>query len=157
VVCVDILQKALDKLVIYSKEHKAESAISTQRADIGDYSFDEAEYDYIVAASSLEHVKSESVLREVLDDMVNGTKALGINLIYMNTNIEEITISSEEERQPLFEILISKDDMLAMLREAYQGWEELLVDDQPLELKIDRDNKPVMLKADHLVFAARKS
>jgi adenine C2-methylase RlmN of 23S rRNA A2503 and tRNA A37 len=153
---VDILQKALDKLVIYSKEHKVESAISTQRADIEDYSFDEVEYDYIVAASSLEHVKSESVLREVLDDMVNGTKALGINLIYMNTNIEEITISSEEERQPLFEILISKDDMLAMLRE-YQGWEELLVDDQPLELKIDRDNKPAMLKADHLVFAARKS
>jgi cyclopropane fatty-acyl-phospholipid synthase-like methyltransferase len=156
VICVDLLQKALDQLDIYSKQYKVDSTITTQLADIGNYSFQEAIYDYIVAASSLEHVKSESVLKKVLNSMVKGTKAAGINLIYMNTNIEEITISSGVERQPLFEILISNDEMLAILREAYHGWEELYVTDQPLELEISRDDTPVMLKADHLVFAARK-
>ena len=74
----------------------------------------------------------------------------------MNTNIEEIMISSGSDRKPLFEILISKDDMLAMLHEAYQDWEKLHVSDHPLELEINRDEKPVMLKADHLIFVARK-
>jgi cyclopropane fatty-acyl-phospholipid synthase-like methyltransferase len=156
VICVDILQNALDQLDKYSKQYKVNSVITTQLADIGNYSFEEAVYDYIVAASSLEHVKSEPELKKVLNSMVKGTKASGINLIYMNTNIKEITISSGTERQPLFEILISKDEMLAILREAYQGWEELYITDQPLELEINRDETPVMLKADHLVFAARK-
>jgi ubiquinone/menaquinone biosynthesis C-methylase UbiE len=156
VLCVDLLQKALDQLEIYSKQYKVESVITTHPADISNFSFLKESYNYIVAASSLEHVKSESILRKVLNSMVNGTKVSGINLIYMNTNIREITVASGAEREPLFEILISKDEMLANLHEAYQDWEILYVNDQPMELEITRDETPVMLKADHLVFAARR-
>ena len=152
----NLLEVALEKLNIYSKQYNVDSIISIERADIGDYYFKEAAYDYIVAASSLEHVKSEPVLKKVLNSLVKGTKKAGINLICMNTNIEEIMISSGSDRKPLFEILISKDDMLAMLHEAYQDWEKLHVSDHPLELEINRDEKPVMLKADHLIFVARK-
>jgi 2-polyprenyl-3-methyl-5-hydroxy-6-metoxy-1,4-benzoquinol methylase len=156
VVCVDLLEKALEKLEIYAEEYKVGSSISVECADISDFFIEEAVYDYIVAASSLEHVKSKSDLNKVLRALVKGTKASGINLICMNTNIKEFTISSGDGRQPLFEILIAKDNMLSILREAYQGWEVLHVGDVPLNLEIIRDETPVMLKADHLIFAARK-
>jgi 2-polyprenyl-3-methyl-5-hydroxy-6-metoxy-1,4-benzoquinol methylase len=156
VICVDLLQQALDQLDAYSQQYKVDSVITTHPADISDFSFLQDSYDYILAASSLEHVKSEFILKKVLHAMVKGTKASGINLIYMNTNIKEITIATGVEREPLFEIQISKEALLAHLREAYEGWEELHVTDQSLELEITRDETPVMLMADHLVFAARK-
>jgi 2-polyprenyl-3-methyl-5-hydroxy-6-metoxy-1,4-benzoquinol methylase len=157
VVCVDLLEKALEKLQIYAEEYKVDSAITIQCADISDYYIEDATYDYIVAASSLEHVKSKSDLNKVLRALNKGTKASGINLICMNTNIKEVTLASGDVRQPLFEILISKDNMLSILRDVYLGWEELHVDDVPLNLEVNRDEIPVMLKADHLIFAARKS
>lgn len=156
VLCVDLLKSALDQLGIYSKQYGVEPSITTHPADIGDFAFLESSYDYIVAASSLEHIQFESRLKKVLASMVKGTKVSGINLIFMNTNIKEISIPSGDIRKPLFEILITKEEMLAHLREAYVGWEELHVSDQPLRLEITRDGTPVMLQADHLVFAARK-
>ena len=156
ILCVDLLKTALDQLVVYSKQYGVAPVITTHPADIGDFTFLEASYDYIVAASSLEHVKTKSIMKKVLHAIVRGTKARGINLIYMNTNIKEVTIASGVERKPLFEILIKKEEMLAHLREAYEGWEELHVSEQPVELEITRDDMPVMLKTDHLVFAARK-
>ncbi|QGQ98101.1 class I SAM-dependent methyltransferase [Paenibacillus psychroresistens] len=156
VVCVDLLEKALEKLAVYAEEYKVDSAITVQCADISDYTIEAATFDYIVAASSLEHVKSKSNLNKVLRALVKGTKASGINLICMNTNIKEFTLPSGDERQPLFEILIAKDDMLSILRDAYRGWEELHVGEGLLNLEVNRNEIPVMLKADHLIYVARK-
>ncbi|MDF2961798.1 MAG: methyltransferase [Paenibacillus sp.] len=154
--CVDLLDKALEKLKEYRSQYGVESVIETEQADIGEYRIREAFYDYIVAASSLEHVKSETVLREVLGKLAAGTKFRGINCIIMNTNIEEYDKISGQKRKPLIEIVMTKERVLETLRTCYDGWEQLHVSVSPMELEIERAGEPVILKADTLCFVVRK-
>ena len=74
VTCVDLLNSALTKLQIYSKEHDVFEAIKTEEAAIENYHIDSNAYDYIVAVSSLEHVRSEEDFKNVLHSMKRGTK-----------------------------------------------------------------------------------
>jgi 2-polyprenyl-3-methyl-5-hydroxy-6-metoxy-1,4-benzoquinol methylase len=156
VICVDLLEKALKKLIHYSEQYQVKDVIYTEQADISEYQIPEGKYDYIVAASSLEHCKSRYMLKKVLDSMVNGTKGGGINCVIMNTNIEEFDAKSGKQREALFEVNMDKDNVLKLLRQHYEGWEEIHVSDEPLELDIDREDKAVLLKANCLTFAARK-
>lgn len=157
VTCVDLLEKALHKLIQYSEKHKVDHIISTEQSDISNYFIPKATYDYIIAASSLEHVKSIDILNRVLRDLANGTKRGGINYICMNTNIKEVCKLTGENREPLFEIKLSKEQALEIFHHNYEGWEELHVACEPLEMEITRDNKPVILKADSIIFAVRNS
>ncbi|MEJ9319200.1 class I SAM-dependent methyltransferase, partial [Halalkalibacterium halodurans] len=81
VICVDLLDSALDKLKLYSKEYEVEEVIETMKADIGHYDIAKNEYDLIVAVSTLEHVESENVFEKVIKKMASGTKNEGINCI----------------------------------------------------------------------------
>jgi 2-polyprenyl-3-methyl-5-hydroxy-6-metoxy-1,4-benzoquinol methylase len=156
VTCVDLLQNALDQLEEYSKQYDVDAVITVEQSDIGDYDFKETAYDYIVAATSLEHVKSKTILEKVLAAIADKTNNGGVNFISINTNIEEVNLASGTNRPPLFEVMVSKGQALRMLRENYKGWEELHVSSHPLELEINRDDVPVLLKADNLTFAIRK-
>jgi SAM-dependent methyltransferase len=156
VVCVDLLDKAIDKLIHYSDQYQVRNVIYTEQADISEYKIPEGKFDYIVAASSLEHCKSRPKLKKVLDSMINGTKGGGINCIIMNTNIKEYDAKSGKQQDALFEVNMGKDEVLKLLRQHYKGWEELHVSDDFLELDISREDKPVLLKADSLTFAVRK-
>jgi 2-polyprenyl-3-methyl-5-hydroxy-6-metoxy-1,4-benzoquinol methylase len=156
VVCVDLLDKALHKLKRYSQKYGVKDVIVTEQADIGDYRIPASEYDYIVAASSLEHCKSEDVLKKVLHTIAEGTKNGGINCIIMNTNIQEIDAATGDRRETLIEVVMAKEKVLDILRSNYEGWEELHLSDEPLELDIERDEQPVIMKADCLTFAVRK-
>ena len=49
----------LTKLQTYSKEHDVFEVIKTEQTEIENYHIDSNAYDYIVAVSSLEHVKSK--------------------------------------------------------------------------------------------------
>ncbi len=69
VTCVDLLDSALTKLKTYSKEHGVFEVIKTEQAAIENYYIAPNTYDYIVAVSSLEHVKSEEDLKKVLYSM----------------------------------------------------------------------------------------
>ncbi|EJQ51336.1 hypothetical protein IEQ_02276 [Bacillus cereus BAG6X1-2] len=57
VTCVDLLDSALTKLQVYSKEHGVFEYIKTELSAIEDYYIPPNTYNYIVAVSSLEHVK----------------------------------------------------------------------------------------------------
>ncbi|SFL35885.1 Methyltransferase domain-containing protein [Paenibacillus sp. 1_12] len=156
VICVDLLETALQKLNHYSKQYQVQDVIYTEQADISEYQIPEGKYDYIIAASSLEHCKSVHMLKKVLDSMVQGTKSGGINCIIMNTNIEEFDAKTLKPREALFEVNLDMEKALKLLRKHYEGWKELHISDESLELAIDRDDKPVLLKADSLTFAVRK-
>jgi SAM-dependent methyltransferase len=156
VLCVDLLDKALEKVQEYSEEFRVEDVIETQQADIGEYPIPRNAFDYIVAASCLEHVKTPDLLKKVLQSLADGTKSGGINYIMMNTNIEEVEKNSGKKRETLFEVVIPKQRALDLFRDNYEGWEELHSSDEPLELEIARDDIPVLLKADSLTVAFRK-
>ncbi|PZD96065.1 class I SAM-dependent methyltransferase [Paenibacillus sambharensis] len=156
VVCVDLLEKALDQLSEYSEAYQVADYIKAEQADISDYPIPARQYNYIVAASSLEHVRSEELLDRVLSRMREGTAAGGINCIVMHTSIAEYEARTGEKRETFFEVTMDPDAALAKLRQCYAGWEELHAKMEPQELEINRGDTPVILKATSLTYVVQR-
>lgn len=157
VVCVDLLDTAVEKLRQYSKEFDVEHTIVSHKGDIADFDIHSKKYDYIVAVSSLEHVDSSGTLDKVLLNMRNGTKTNGLNCIIVNSEVEEFDLETGAKMDVLMEVNLSKEEMLDTLRRIYTGWEEILVLSKPLEYQIIRQGKPVLLKTIAITFAVRKT
>uniref|UniRef100_UPI001020DD52 class I SAM-dependent methyltransferase n=1 Tax=Bacillus albus TaxID=2026189 RepID=UPI001020DD52 len=121
VTCVDLLDSALTKLQTYSKEHDVFEVIKTEQTEIENYHIDSNAYDYIVAVSSLEHVKSKEDFKKVLHSMKQGTKNGGINCLIINSNIQEIVLKTNEELEALIEINLPTDEMIHLLKSIYKG------------------------------------
>ncbi|HDR7584952.1 TPA: class I SAM-dependent methyltransferase, partial [Bacillus mobilis] len=128
VTCVDLLDSALTKLQTYSKEHDVFEVIKTEQVAIENYYIVPNTYDYIIAVSSLEHVKSEKDLINVLHSMKKGTKTAGINCLIINSNIQEIDLHTKEELDALIEINLPTDEMINLLKSIYKEWKEIEVE-----------------------------
>ncbi|MCQ6372384.1 class I SAM-dependent methyltransferase, partial [Bacillus cereus] len=122
VTCVELLNSALTKLQTYSKEHDVFEVIKTEQAAIENYHIDSNAYDYIVAVSSLEHIKSEEDFKNVLHSMKKVTKNGGINCLIINSNIQEIDLKTNEELEALIEINLSTEELIRLLKNIYKGW-----------------------------------
>ncbi|SFL91500.1 Methyltransferase domain-containing protein [Gracilibacillus orientalis] len=156
VVCVDLLDSAIDKLIEYSKKFDVEDIIETEKADIGEYSIQDDEYNLIVAVSSLEHVNSDNALEDTINRMVKGTKKGGINCIIINSEVEELEIETNKQLEALMEINIPTDEMINKLNNIYNGWKVINQLVKPLEYQIIRNGKPVLLKSNAITFVAKK-
>lgn len=156
VVCVDLLDSAIERLIQYSEQHHVADLINPYKMDISDFIIHPEEYDYIVAVSSLEHVDSQQTFEKVLRHMGEGTKSDGINCIIVNTEEEEIDKKTGEHRDVLVEVNLSIKQTMRILRKIYKNWEELLVVTKPLEFEIRRQGRPVLLKMKAITFAVRK-
>lgn len=157
VVCIDLLDSALNKLKEYSKEYHVEEVIQTEKADIGNYEILPNEYDFIVAVSTLEHVKSESIFEDVVRQMVNGTKDSGINCLIVNSEVEEIDLETNVKLDALMELNLSTENIINKLRDIYLEWELLTIKAKPLEYNITRNEKSVLLKTNAITYIVRKS
>lgn len=140
VICVDLIQSALVKLLDYSQQFGVSEYIKIIQSDIGEYVIGVNEFDYIIAVSALEHVESELKLKQVLERMVRGTKDNGINCIIMNTNIEEIDMSTGKELEPLMELNMTTDYAQQLLLSAYQGWDSIFTTVKKLQFTIEEMN-----------------
>jgi 2-polyprenyl-3-methyl-5-hydroxy-6-metoxy-1,4-benzoquinol methylase len=156
VVCVDLLDSALNTLKQYSKVYEVEKIIETVKSDIGNYHIAESEYDLIVAVSALEHVESESVFENVIREMALGTKDKGINCIIVNSEVEEIEIGTNEKLEAMMEVNIKTEDMIIKLSRIYDGWKVVNKLVKPLQYKIVRDKKDILLKTNAITFVVRK-
>ncbi|MGY3717371.1 class I SAM-dependent methyltransferase [Sutcliffiella cohnii] len=156
VVCVDLLDSALEKLMQYSRKYKVDEVMETIKADIGQYEIKKNEYDFIVAVSTLEHVESEDVFDKVIRQMTLGTKKGGINCIIVNSEIEEIDIELNENLDVMMEINLKTEDMLKKLNEIYEGWGVLNQLVKRLEYRIVRNEKEVLLKTNAITYVARR-
>ncbi|HDR8184131.1 TPA: class I SAM-dependent methyltransferase [Bacillus thuringiensis] len=156
VTCVDLLDSALTKLQTYSKEHDVFEVIKTEQVAIENYYIVPNTYDYIVAVSSLEHVKSEEDLKNVLHSMKKGTKTGGINCLIINSNIQEIDLHTNEELDALIEINIPTDDMIHLLKSIYKEWQEIKVEIKELAYNIVRNERHIQLKTNAITFVFKK-
>ncbi|MBD8034164.1 class I SAM-dependent methyltransferase [Solibacillus merdavium] len=156
IVCVDLLDSALQKLREYSKEYMVEEVILTEKADIGNYEININEYDLIVAISSLEHVQSELMLDKAIQQMVNGTQNNGINCIIVNSEVTEVDVVTNKRLDALMEINLSTKDMMAKISSFYKGWEVLKSEVKPLEYNITRNGRTVLLKTNAISYVVRK-
>lgn len=156
VVCVDLMQAALNKLLRYSHKYGVSEYMETHLSDIGEYNISDKEYGYIIAVSALEHVESELKLTQVLDKMVRGTKDRGINCIIMNTNIKEIDISTSTELEPLIELNMTTDRSKELLSRAYEGWEVIYTTVKSLGFNIERNGREILLKGDCITYVIQR-
>ncbi|ADU29513.1 class I SAM-dependent methyltransferase [Evansella cellulosilytica] len=156
VVCVDLLDSALNKLKIYSREYEVDGVIETIKADIGNYNIAKDEYNLIIAVSTLEHVESDDAFENVIQRMALGTKSDGLNCIIVNSEVEEIDINTGENLDVMMEVNMKTSDMINKLRQSYDGWELVNQLVKPLEYKIVRDEKDVLLKTKAITFVVRK-
>ncbi|EJR23399.1 MULTISPECIES: class I SAM-dependent methyltransferase [Bacillus] len=156
VTCVDLLDSALTKLKIYSKEHDVFEVIKTEQAEIENYHIDSNAYDYIVAVSSLEHVKSKEAFKKVLHSMKQGTKNGGINCLIINSNIQEIVLKTNEEVKALIEINLPTEEMIRLLKSIYKRWKEVKVEIKELAYNIVRNERHIQLKTNAITFVVQK-
>lgn len=156
IVCVDLLDSAIEKLKKYRKDFGVENIIKTVQADIGHYQIKKNAYDLIVSVSSLEHLTSEATLDRVLQLMGEGTKRGGINCLIVNSEIEEIEIKSNKKLDALVELNISTAAMSNKLDRVYKKWDVIQNIVKPLEFEIIRDQKAVLMKTNAITYVVRK-
>ncbi|MES5938804.1 MULTISPECIES: methyltransferase domain-containing protein [unclassified Bacillus cereus group] len=156
VTCVDLLDSALTKLQIYSKEHDVFEVIKTEQAAIENYYIQPDTFDYIVAISSLEHVQSVEDLKNVLHSMKKGTKTGGINCLIINSNIQEIDLHTKEELDALIEINLPTEHMIYLLKSIYKEWQEIKIARKELAYNIVRNDRHIQLKTNAITFVVQK-
>ncbi|WP_036646589.1 class I SAM-dependent methyltransferase, partial [Paenibacillus sp. oral taxon 786] len=156
VVCVDLLESAIDKLKSYSNKFGVEQYIVTRLSDIEQFRIEQDEYDMIISVSALEHVSSERALEIKLKEMTLGTKTNGSNCIIIGSNIKEVNLDNGQELDPMFEVNISTERMMELLDHQYSGWEIKKRFVKQLEYEIDRNGEPVKLTTDCITYVAKK-
>jgi len=156
VVAVDMLSSAIEGLMNYSRMHQVESNIEAVQSDIESYRIEAESFDAIIAVSALEHLRSEEELRRKLMEMVTGTKPGGIHCIIIGSNIQELSIRTNETLDPMFEINMSTEAMSELLDQTYHGWETMKQLVKPLVFEILRGDEPVRLSSDCVTLVVRK-
>ncbi|MEK3886306.1 class I SAM-dependent methyltransferase [Bacillus sp. FSL K6-3431] len=157
VICVDLLDSALQKLIKYSEKFNVKEVIQAEKADIGNYDIKPKYFDLIVAVSSLEHVQSELIFEKVVQQMAEGTKYNGINCIIVNSEVEEIDLANDKKLDALMEINISTHAMISKLKKLYNDWELLDVRVKPLKYNIVRDQRSILLKSNAITYIVRNN
>ncbi|GGE70572.1 class I SAM-dependent methyltransferase [Priestia taiwanensis] len=155
--CVDLLPIALEKLMEYGNQHNVAHKLTCMEAEIDTMHIEENTYDYIVAISSLEHVSSEAVLRKFLRRMKVGTRANGMHYFVVNSNIEETDVLTGVKLEPLLEVNMKTEDMLALLDDTYRGWTSIKREVKHLQFTIQRDKQDIHLKTDAITYVVQRS
>jgi 2-polyprenyl-3-methyl-5-hydroxy-6-metoxy-1,4-benzoquinol methylase len=157
VVCVDILESAIEKLKANCAKFGVLPYIEGRLSDIESFEIGLEAYDLIIAVSTLEHVSSESALERKISEMITGTKSHGVNCIIIGSNIKEVTKMTNIALDPMFEVNLSTERMLEILDHQYQGWEIQSRFFKPLEYDIERSGQPVKLTMDCITLVAKKN
>ncbi|WP_227396157.1 class I SAM-dependent methyltransferase [Jeotgalibacillus aurantiacus] len=156
VTCVDLLESAIVKLRDYRLQYGVENQIKGFESAIEDFRIDENTYDYIVAVSSLEHCASLNDFKEILSNMRAGTRERGIHYLVINTDMEEIDMTTGKRLNVQLEVDLSTRDLDAILTSGYQGWDVLDHHIKELTFEIERNGLAVQLNTKAVTFVVRK-
>ncbi len=156
VVCVDLLDSAINHLRNNSKQHDVEQEIIPVKADIDNYKIFQDTYDLILAVSSLEHISNEPMLDQVLDHVAEGTEIGGINGIIINSEVQEIDRETGKKLEAFIELNLSTKEIIEKLKKHFHDWKWLKQIVRPQEYLIKREEREVILKTKAITFIARK-
>lgn len=156
VICIDFLESAINRLTSYCKEFHVSQYIEPIQSSIEDFKIVEEDYDLVVAVSSLEHVESEEHLRLVLNEIERGTKTGGIACLIINSELEEMDCESGENLEVHMEVNLQTEEMNQVLLDTFSRWTVLKKLVKPLEYKITRGHREVLLKTNAITYVAKK-
>lgn len=155
IVCVDLLESAIQKLQLYANEFNVEDKIECRLSDIGNYKIDATSYDFIFAVSSLEHLDREETFDQVVADIMRGTIAGGINSFIISTNVSERNIKSGKNIDPMYELNFDTEYLLDKLQSIYANWKCLKYSIKPYEVEIEREGERVLLHGDVVTWVVK--
>lgn len=156
VIGVDLLDEAIDGLRKYAKEYNVDHLVQAVKADVEHYAIEKDHFDFIAACSCLEHVSNKQAFKEALERLQAGTRTGGIHCITMSTNVEEKEMNSGREIEPLIELNLPTAEAIAILEEAYKGWNILLQEHVTQTIEEDKYDEPTQFRCELLRFAVQK-
>jgi len=156
VVCVDLLESAMEKLAQYSEQYNVREKIQPVMSDISKYHIPSDYFDLIISVSSLEHLESERVFDEVIHNMIKGTNSEGIHCMIISTRIKETVLETGESIDPMYELMFETDRLIEKLKQAYCGWNTLKFTVKPYGVEIVRDGRHIKLESDVVTWVVQK-
>lgn len=157
IVCVDLLESALNQLLGYAAERGVDKLIVPVAADIGEYAIPPGRFDYVAAVSALEHLASEEVLNRVLRDIEQSVLPGGAVCFVLNTSARETAIETGESLEPTLELNMTTEEASRILASVYgEAWEIRTSAAKSLTFDIERGGSPVRLDSESLTFYAIK-
>lgn len=156
IVSVDLLDSAILKLEEYCKYYGVEDKIERIVSDIGDYHIEPDQFDFIFSVSSIEHLDSEHTFDQVLKGIVLGTRSQGVNCIIISTQVKETVIDTNEEIDPMYELIFDTTYLIDKLESYYKGWMMLKQTVKPYAIEINRDGRKILLESDVLTWVVQK-
>lgn len=156
IVCVDLLESAINKLKEYSEKYEVSEKMQFVLSDIADYAIPQNHFNLILSVSAIEHLESEVTFDSVLQEMVAGTKDGGINCLIISTNVKETVVSTGEALDPMYELLFTTDDLISKLQNAYRDWSLMKQTVKPYQVEITRDGRKVNLEGDVVTWTVQK-
>ncbi len=154
--CVDILDFAIEKLCEYSHRFGVENSLNGIVSSIEAFEIAENNYDFIFAVSALEHVESESVFEDKLNQIKAGLKPDGIACLILNSQINEFNVSTGEPMDAQFEVNLSTESLKSMLNSVFKGFEVIRNTVVSQEYDIPRGEAVAHLTTDVVTFAVKK-
>ncbi len=157
VVCVDLLESAIEKLRFNAKEHKVEKNIVGVVSDVETYELGDKAYELILSISCIEHIPTKQGVGDLIGRLQAATVLEGVHCFMMITNNEWVDSVTGEKLTPLIEQNLRSEDAISMLKELYAGWNIHDISAKDWEAMQLMDGRDVVLKSTCVQFTAQKS
>lgn len=154
--CVDILELAIEKLCANAEKYGVSAGIRGTVCPIEKYPVREEYYDLTLAISALEHVDSEKSFILKLREIQTGTRKDGVVCLVVNSQVTETDKSTGAEMPAQFEVNLSTEKLLTILRQIFADWTILKSSVQSQQYDIPREWGTVSLTSNVVSFIARK-
>lgn len=154
--CVDILELAIEELNNNAVRYGVENEINGIFSSIDDYIIPANSYDLIIAVSALEHVDYIESFKNKLNEISKGIKENGIVCLIINSQITEINKENGQQLTPQFEVNLKTQELLNLLKNAFDGWETIKNTVRSQRYDIPRENCVSDLTTDVVTFVAKK-
>lgn len=154
--CVDLLEIAIEKLVLNAAEHNVAANINGIVKSIEEYEIKENSYDLIMAISALEHIDTYESFLNKLTEIKEGLRKNGIVCFVINSNVSEVNQSTNEFVDAQFEVNLPTEKIQECLSAIFNGWSLLKTSVSEQEYDIPRETFISRLSTNVVTFVAKK-
>ena len=154
--CVDILEMAIEKLLINAEKHGVSEQIKGYVAPIENFAIEENSYDLIMAVSALEHIDSEASFEKKFKEIRGGIRESGIVCLVLNSEVREHEKETGKVRPAQFEVNMETERLQGLLDEIFAGWTVMKSMVREQEYEIPREWGISVLNTKVVTLVARK-
>jgi len=157
VICVDLLNAAIERLRLNARRHGVESNVAGIASDIENFDLSDEPYNLILSVSCIEHIPGRQRLEEFMERLQKATAPGGVHCFMIITNNEWIDADSDQKLPPLIEQNLSSDEAAEMLNRLYDRWKVHDISTKDWQATQPMNGKDVILKSTCVQFTAQKS